>query len=156
MRNLVPLTKILLTLGTAVWAIIFREPFSLALLCVLELIILLVSNELFKNVKALMMLCVFAFFLGLIEYIGGGTEKECAVAALRMLGMTIIFIYLLATVRLQDLTAAMVQQLKVPYEYALCLPQGFVSYRILWKRIKLLLRRSHAGDWQLKAISLNR
>ena len=56
MRNLVPLTKILLTLGTAVWAIIFREPFSLALLCVLELIILLVSNELFKNVKALMML----------------------------------------------------------------------------------------------------
>ena len=75
MRNLVPLTKILLTLGTAVWAIIFREPFSLALLCVLELIILLVSNELFKNVKALMMLCVFAFFLGLIEYIGGGTEK---------------------------------------------------------------------------------
>ena len=49
MRNLVPLTKILLTLGTAVWAIIFREPFSLALLCVLELIILLVSNELFKN-----------------------------------------------------------------------------------------------------------
>ena len=52
MRNLVPLTKILLTLGTAVWAIIFREPFSLALLCVLELIILLVSNELFKNVKA--------------------------------------------------------------------------------------------------------
>ena len=67
MRNLVPLTKILLTLGTAVWAIIFREPFSLALLCVLELIILLVSNELFKNVKALMMLCVFAFFLGLIE-----------------------------------------------------------------------------------------
>ena len=68
MRNLVPLTKILLTLGTAVWAIIFREPFSLALLCVLELIILLVSNELFKNVKALMMLCVFAFFLGLIEY----------------------------------------------------------------------------------------
>ena len=51
MRNLVPLTKILLTLGTAVWAIIFREPFSLALLCVLELIILLVSNELFKNVS---------------------------------------------------------------------------------------------------------
>ena len=121
MRNLVPLTKILLTLGTAVWAIIFREPFSLAILCVLELIILLVSNELFKNVKALMMLCVFAFFLGLIEYIGGGTEKECAVAALRMLGMTIIFIYLLATVRLQDLTAAMVQQLKVPYEYAFML-----------------------------------
>lgn len=100
MRNLVPLTKILLTLGTAVWAIIFREPFSLALLCVLELIILLVSNELFKNVKALMMLCVFAFFLGLIEYIGGGTEKECAVSGAPYAWHDYIFIYLLATVRL--------------------------------------------------------
>ena len=41
-----------------------------------------------------------------------------------MLGMTIIFIYLLGTVRLQDLTAAMVQQMKVPYEYAFMFTAG--------------------------------
>ena len=39
MRNLVPLTKILLTFGTAVWAIVLSEPTSLAALCLLELLI---------------------------------------------------------------------------------------------------------------------
>ncbi len=124
MRNLVPLTKILLTLGTAVWAIVLHEPSSLIILCIFELGILLVSKELFNNVKALLMLGIFAFFLGLIEYIGGGSVKECLVAALRMLGMTIIFVYLLTTVKLQDLTAAMVRQLKVPYEYAFMFTAG--------------------------------
>ncbi|HBK27582.1 MAG TPA: energy-coupling factor transporter transmembrane protein EcfT [Dialister sp.] len=124
MRNLVPLTKILLTFGTAVWAIVLQKPESLGYLCVLELLILAVSGELLKNIKALVMLGIFAAFLGLVEYIGGGSQEECIVAALRMLGMTIIFIYLLMTVKLQDLTAAMVRQLKVPYEYAFMFTAG--------------------------------
>ena len=37
---------------------------------------------------------------------------------LRMLAMTLVFIILLTTTRLQDLTAAMVTQIKIPYEYA--------------------------------------
>lgn len=123
MRNLVPLTKILLTFGTAVWAIVLSEPTSLAALCLLELLILLVSGELIKNLKALLALVIFAAMLGVIEYIGGSV-KECNVAALRMLGMTIIFIYLLGTVKLQDLTASMVRQLKVPYEYAFMFTAG--------------------------------
>ena len=123
MRNLVPLTKILLTFGTAVWAIVLSEPTSLAALCILELLILLVSGELIKNLKALLALVIFAAMLGVIEYIGGSV-KECNVAALRMLGMTIIFIYLLGTVKLQDLTASMVRQLKVPYEYAFMFTAG--------------------------------
>ena len=124
MRNLVPLTKILLTFGTAVWAIVLSEPPSLAALCLLELLILLVSGELIKNLKALLALVIFAVMLGVIEYIGGGSVKECNIAALRMLGMTIIFIYLLGTVKLQDLTASMVRQLKVPYEYAFMFTAG--------------------------------
>lgn len=123
MRNLVPLTKILLTFGTAIWAIVLSEPTSLAALCLLELLILLVSGELIKNLKALLALVIFAAMLGVIEYIGGSV-KECNVAALRMLGMTIIFIYLLGTVKLQDLTASMVRQLKVPYEYAFMFTAG--------------------------------
>lgn len=123
MRNLVPLTKILLTFGTAVWAIVLSEPTSLAALCALELLILLVSGELIKNLKALLALVIFAVMLGVIEYIGGSV-KECNVAALRMLGMTIIFIYLLGTVKLQDLTASMVRQLEVPYEYAFMFTAG--------------------------------
>jgi len=114
MRNLVPLTKILLTLGTAVWAIVLHRPESLLYLCVLELLILLVSGELFKNIKALIMLIIFAALLGVIEKVGGGSTEESVVAALRMLG----------TVKLQDLTASMVRQLKVPYEYAFMFTAG--------------------------------
>lgn len=124
MRNLVPLTKILMTLATALWAVVLQEPLSLAFLCAAELLLLLVTGELLKKIKAAVMLSVFAFLLGLIEYIGGGTAALSVVAALRMLGMTLIFIYLLGTVRLQDLTAAMVQQLKVPYEYAFMFTAG--------------------------------
>lgn len=124
MRNLVPLTKILMTLATALWAVVLQEPLSLAFLCAAELLLLLVTGELLKKMKAVVMLSVFAFLLGLIEYIGGGTAALSVVAALRMLGMTLIFIYLLGTVRLQDLTAAMVQQLKVPYEYAFMFTAG--------------------------------
>ncbi len=124
MRNLVPLTKILLTLGTAVWAIVLKRPESLLALCILEVLILLISKELFKNLKALIMLIVFAVMLAAIEVLGGGTLYESVVAALRMLGMTIIFIYLLGTVKLQDLTASMVRQLKVPYEYAFMFTAG--------------------------------
>ena len=148
MRNLVPLTKILLTLGTAVWAIVLHRPESLLYLCVLELLILLVSGELFKNIKALIMLIIFAALLGVIEKVGGGSTEESVVAALRMLGMTIIFIYLLGTVKLQDLTASMVRQLKVPYEYA--------SSLISLKKTEPSPKPRPAAAWLSKATSSNR
>ena len=124
MEKLVPLTKIILTLATAVWSLTLQTPSALAVLCVVELLILLMARRLFNSLKAIFLLVVFAVMLGLIEYAGGGTPVECYVSALRMLALTIIFIYLLCTVRLQDLTATMVQQLKVPYEYAFMFTAG--------------------------------
>lgn len=124
MEKLVPLTKIILTLATAVWSLTLQTPSALAILCVVELLILLIARRLFNSLKAIFLLVVFAVMLGLIEYAGGGTPVECYVSALRMLALTIIFIYLLGTVRLQDLTATMVQQLKVPYEYAFMFTAG--------------------------------
>lgn len=124
LTKLVPITKIMLTAGTAVWALVLHIPETLALLMLLELLVLLISGQVFKNIKAVCMLAVFAFFLGLIEYIGGGPVTECIVAAFRMMDMTLLFIYLLGTTRLQDLTASMVQQLKIPYEYAFMFTAG--------------------------------
>lgn len=124
MEKLVPLTKIILTLATAVWSLTLQTPSALAVLCVVELLILLMAKRLFNSLKAIFLLVVFAVMLGLIEYAGGGTLVECYVSAFRMLALTIIFIYLLGTVRLQDLTATMVQQLKVPYEYAFMFTAG--------------------------------
>ena len=124
MEKLVPLTKIILTLATAVWSLTLQTPSALAVLCVVELLILLMARRLFNSLKAIFLLVVFAVMLGLIEYAGGGTPIECYVSAFRMLALTIIFIYLLGTVRLQDLTATMVQQLNVPYEYAFMFTAG--------------------------------
>lgn len=124
MTKLVPITKILLTAGTAVWALVLSRPEGLAVLMAAELLLLLAAGQLLKNAKAVVMLGVFAFFLGLIEYAGGGPVRECIVAALRMMDMTLLFIYLLGTTRLQDLTASMVQQMKIPYEYAFMFTAG--------------------------------
>lgn len=124
MTKLVPITKILLTVATAVWALVLHRPDTLAVLMCVELLLLIASGQLLKNLKAVIMLGVFAFFLGLIEYVGGGKVEDCIVAALRMMDMTLLFIYLLGTTRLQDLTASMVRQLRIPYEYAFMFTAG--------------------------------
>lgn len=124
MIHFVPLTKIILTLIVAVLAIFLKTPHALLTLCGVELLILLVSNELFSNIKSIFMLCLFAAFLGIVEILGGGTNAQGLEAAIRMMAMTLIFIYLLTTVRLQDLTATMVSQLKIPTEYAFMFTAG--------------------------------
>lgn len=124
MKTLVPITKIVLTVATALWALILSQPDNLAVLMCVELLVLLAAGLLLKNLKAVLMLAVFAVLLGAIEYVGGGSPTECIVAALRMMDMTLLFIYLLGTTRLQDLTASMVQQLKIPYEYAFMFTAG--------------------------------
>ncbi len=118
MKQLVPLTKIVLTLAISLAALIFVSPSALVVLVVLELIGLALMGQLVANRKTVGMLFLFAIVLGIVQYIGGGTLESAYVTGLRMLAMTFVFIMLIATTRLQDLTAAMVTQLKIPYEYA--------------------------------------
>ncbi len=124
MEKLVPITKIVLTVGTAFWALVLHRPDSLAVLMCAELLLLIAAHLLLKNIKTVMTLAVFAVMLGAVEYLGGGTIEMCEVAALRMMDMTLLFIYLLGTTRLQDLTATMVRQMHVPYEYAFMFTAG--------------------------------
>ena len=118
MERLVPLTKILMSLAVSVWAILLRDWMSLMALVVVELVALLLTGLLWKQYKAVFALTVFAVFLGVVQYLGSGDIVSAAVAGLRMLAMTLVFIALLATTKLQDLTAALVTQCKIPYEYA--------------------------------------
>ncbi|KAF1682643.1 energy-coupling factor transporter transmembrane protein EcfT [Veillonella sp. R32] len=118
MKRLVPFTKILMTIAFSVWAVLFQTPYELTLLLALELIILLVTGLLGKQIKAVLVLAIFAVFLAVVQYLGGGTLDSAYVTGLRMLCMTMVFIMLLATTKLQDLTAALVTQCKIPYEYA--------------------------------------
>ena len=118
MERLVPLTKILMTLAVSVWAILLRDWVSLLALVVVELGVLFLAGLLFKQRKAVLALTSFAVFLGLIQFLGSGDVTSAIVSGLRMLAMTLVFIGLLATTKLQDLTAALVTQCKIPYEYA--------------------------------------
>ena len=118
MERLVPLTKIILTLIVSVWAIALHQWEQLLVLVGAELIILLFTGLLVKQSKAVIALTGFAVFLGVVQYLGSSDIVSSAVAALRMLAMTLVFIMLLATTKLQDLTAALVTQCKIPYEYA--------------------------------------
>ena len=118
MERLVPLTKILMTLAVSVWAILLRDWVSLLALVVVELGVLFLAGLLFKQRKAVLALTSFAVFLGFIQFLGSGDVTSAIVSGLRMLAMTLVFIGLLATTKLQDLTAALVTQCKIPYEYA--------------------------------------
>lgn len=118
MKNLVPLTKILLTLGISLIAVVLQTSLALAILVGLELVGLALIGRLLPNLKAVFMLAVFAIILGAVQWIGGGTLESAYVTGLRMLAMTLVFIMLLTTTRLQDLTASLVTQLHIPYAYA--------------------------------------
>ena len=124
MRDLVPITKIMLTVSVAVWAITLHTPIALLILLLFDILILLISKEFFKNIEAIVLIFIFSILLGVVEYIGDGSLEAGYVSALRMVDMSTIFIYLLGTVRLQHLTAAMVEQLKIPYEYAFMFTAG--------------------------------
>ncbi len=116
--NLVPITKILATMAFSVWAIIFSTPLPLVLLWVVELFILALVGQFVKQLKPLMALIGFGIVLGLIQYVAVWEVNSALVTALRMLCMTTVFIWLLSTTKLQDLTAALVKQCKIPSEYA--------------------------------------
>ena len=118
MERLVPLTKILLTLAVSAWAIALQTWEQLLGLVVVELVLLAMTGLLGKQIKPVIALAGFAVFLGVVQYIGSGDIVSSAVAGLRMLAMTMVFIMLLATTKLQDLTASLVMQCKIPYEYA--------------------------------------
>ena len=118
MQRLVPFIKILMTIAFSAWAVLLTTTYELSLLLALELLILLVTGLLVRQYKAVLTLAAFAVFLAVVQFLGGGTLESAYVTGLRMLCMTMVFIMLLATTKLQDLTAALVTQCKIPYEYA--------------------------------------
>lgn len=113
-----PFTKILLTFAVAFWAILFDDPLYLLGLAAFVFVLLLTAGIVKVQGKAVGMLVIFAIILGLVQYVGGGSLDSAYVTALRMLCMTWIFLLLLVSTSLQDLTAALVTQCKIPYAYA--------------------------------------
>ncbi len=121
MHTIAPMTKLALTVFVTVWAILLQSLPALALLIVCQVLILVsarVSSTVYKGVASLF---IFAAMLAGMQYLFNHDTILAAVTACKMMAMTLVFFILLATTRMQDLSAALVMQCHVPYEYAFML-----------------------------------
>lgn len=121
MQKLAPLTKLLLTVAVSLWAIMLTTVPALIVLVGVQLAMLVISKVAGKTYKAVSSLLAFAVILAGIQYGLGSGMEVALITGLRMTAMTLIFIVMLATTRMQDITAALVRQCRVPYEYAFML-----------------------------------
>lgn len=121
MRKLAPLTKLILTVMITILAFLIGEPLLLAAVTAVLILIALFSRLGRVQYKAMASLAVFAALLAGLQYAFGAEVGFAANAGLRMLIMTYLFLLLLATTRVQDLTASLVSQCRVPYDYAFML-----------------------------------
>ena len=118
MRNLAPLSKLILTLVVTIWSFIIIDPLPLAGMTVLLAAAISVSRLGAAANKGALSLLLFAALLCGLQLVFGAPLTEALAASLRMLVMTYLFLLLLGTTRMQDLTAALVMQCRIPYEYA--------------------------------------
>lgn len=118
MNKTAPLTKLILTLAVSVWSLLLTTVPGLSLLVFGQLALIIMAGAFSKTGKALTALTVFAALLAGLQYLLGSGLELSLVTGLRMISMTEVFLLLLATTRMQDLTAALVSQCRVPYEYA--------------------------------------
>lgn len=118
MRNIAPLTKITLVTLASLWAMLLDSLTAIAILAGGMALLFPLSGVPAKTYRALGILSFFALLIAGMQYAFGATVEYSLLIALRMLIMTGSFILLFATTRIQDLTTALVRQLKIPHEYA--------------------------------------
>ena len=121
MQTIAPITKLALTVFVTIWAILLQSLPALALLIACQLVILIVARVGKTVYQGIASLFVFAAMLAGMQYILSSDTALAAVTAAKMIAMTLVFFILLATTRMQDLSAALVLQCHIPYEYAFML-----------------------------------
>lgn len=115
MARLAPLTKILLVIAGSLWVMLLDRPEGLMLLAVAQVGLIFSSKA---GKKAYGGSLIFAALLAAMQRLLGADLDFSLVVGFRMLIISGLFIWLLATTRIQDLTAALVRQLHLPYEQA--------------------------------------
>lgn len=118
MHKVAPLTKIILITLLSIWAMLLDSLVSIAILAGGLAALFPLSGVPAKSYKALGGLSFFALLIAGMQYAFGASVEFSLLIAIRMMIMTGSFILLFATTRIQDLTAALVRQLKIPHEYA--------------------------------------
>lgn len=118
MHKVAPMTKLALTVFVTIWAIVLQSLPALAALITCQLIILLFARVGTTVYKGIASLFIFAAVLAGMQYLINNDTLLAAVTASKMIAMTLVFFILLATTKIQDLSAALVVQCRIPYEYA--------------------------------------
>jgi len=121
MKTVAPITKLALTVFVTIWAIVLQSLPALAALIICQLLILIVSRVGQTVYKGIASLFIFAAVLAGMQYFLNHDTALAGITAAKMIAMTLVFFILLATTRMQDLSAALVLQCRVPYEYAFML-----------------------------------
>ncbi|MEG6586615.1 energy-coupling factor transporter transmembrane component T family protein [Dendrosporobacter sp. 1207_IL3150] len=118
MGKIAPLTKIIFTMMVSIWAVALSSPLSLSLVVAAQLILMVIGRVEIKTYKATAFLALFAVILFVIQYVFVHDIVLALITGLKMMAMAMVFILVLATTRVQELTAALVSQCRIPYEYA--------------------------------------
>ncbi len=118
MKSLAPLCNLLVTIVVSVWTVLIWDPALLALMLAAELILLAQAGQLQKLSKALFSLMLVAAFFSVIQLPFDVAVPIAVASGLKMMVMTVAVLLMLGTTRLPSLTAALVSQVKIPYEYA--------------------------------------
>lgn len=119
--KLAPLTKIIGTLLFSVMAIIAQEPLLLLAIIAVEFFLFIGAGRLLEQRKAIIGFAFLAFTVGLVQYAVTDSILLSELVGLRTLSMAMIFLFLVVTTPLQDLTIALVKQCKMSYDYAFML-----------------------------------
>lgn len=118
MKSLAPLCNLLVTIIVTVWTVLIWDPALLTLMLAAELILLAQAGQLQKLSKALFSLMLVAAFFSVIQLPFDVAVPIAVASGLKMMVMTVAVLLMLGTTRLPSLTAALVSQVKIPYEYA--------------------------------------
>lgn len=118
MTSLAPLCNLALMLAVSVWTVLLWEPAPLGVMLAVELALLAQARQLRKRGRPLAGLLLVAAFFSAIQLPFGVSYPVALASGLKMMVMTAAVLLLLATTRLPSLTAALVHQAKIPYEYA--------------------------------------
>lgn len=118
MKSLAPLCNLLLTIMVSIWTVLIWDPVLLAVLLAVEMALLGYAGQLRKLAGALFGLLLVAAFFSAIQLPFGVGYPVAVASGLKMMVMTVAVLLMLATTRLPSLTAALVSQVRIPYEYA--------------------------------------
>ena len=118
MKTLAPLCNLLLTIALSVWTVLIWDPAPLAIMLAVEIALLAYAGQLRKLLKGLFGLVLVAAFFSVIQLPFDVAVSIAVASGLKMMVMTVAVLLMLGTTRLPSLTAALVSQVKIPYEYA--------------------------------------